>query len=204
MAFTYATLIQALQDYIEDDDDTLVSNLPIIVQQAEDRILKTLQLPIFRKTLSDTLTASSEYYTFPTDMLSSYSLAVNNSGYEFLIFKEESFLREAYPLSSVEDAPRYYSNFDGEKFILAPTPDQNYTIELNYFYKPESIVTASTSWLGTNAESCLLYGCLLEAYTFLLGDADMMQVYSTRYEDALGKLRLLGEGRMATDNFRNG
>ena len=204
MAFTYATLIQALQDYIEDDDDTLVSNLPIIVQQAEDRILKTLQLPIFRKTLSDTLTASSEYYTFPTDMLSSYSLAVNNSGYEFLIFKEESFLREAYPLSSVEDAPRYYSNFDGEKFILAPTPDQNYTIELNYFYKPESIVTASTSWLGTHAESCLLYGCLLEAYTFLLGDADMMQVYSTRYEDALGKLRLLGEGRMATDNFRNG
>ena len=204
MALNYTELSQAIQDYLQSDETTLVSNIPIIVKQAEDRILKKVQLPDFRRNVTGTVTASDEYLGIPTDFLAPYSLSVDNSGHEFLLFKNVNFVREAYPITSVTGTPKYYSIFSDTYFLLGPTPDSNYLSELHYFYRPESIVTASTSWLGTNAESALLYGCLIEAYTFQKGDADLLSVYETRYSDAMNDLKVLGEGRNVTDNYRNG
>ena len=204
MAWTYSTLSQAIQDYVQSDETTFVTNIPVIVQQAEDRILKSVQLPDFRRNQTGALTGSDQYLGMPTDFLSAYSLSIDNSGQEFLIFKDVNFVREAYPLNTTEAAPKYYAIFDSDFFIVGPTPDQAYTVELHYFHKPQTIVTAGTSWLGTNAESTLLYGCLIEAYTFLKGDADLIQLYMVRYEDELAKLKLLGEGRSRTDQYRNG
>jgi len=206
MAWTFTTLKNALQDYLETTETTFVSNLPVIITQAEDRILKSVQLPDFKKNSTGNTTSGTPYLTAPTDFLAPYSLAVDNSGYEFLLFKDVGFIREAYPADSTTGIPKYYGLFNADSFILAPTPNANLTAELHYFYKPESITTASagTSWLGDNAESTLLYGCLLEAYTFLKGEPDLLQLYATRYEDALAKLKGLGEGYDTTDSYRSG
>jgi hypothetical protein len=152
------------------------------------------------------MTSGNQYLTMPTDFLAPYSLAVDDSGYEYLIFKDVNFIREAYPASATNGTPKYYAIFDENTFIVGPTPDENFTVELHYFYKPTSIVDSGdgTSWLGTNAESVLLYGCLVEAYTFLKGDADLLQLYAARYEDALGDLKSLGEGYNTTDSYRSG
>ena len=206
MAWTFTTLKSALQDYLETTETTFVDNLPTIIKQAEDRILKSVQLPDFRKNSVGTTTSGNKYLTCPTDFLAPYSLAVDNSGYEFLLFKDVNFVREAYPSGSTTGIPKYYAMFDADNFIMAPTPNANLTAELHYFYKPESITAASsgTSWLGDNAESTLLYGCWVEAYTFLKGEPDLMQLYATRYEDALAKLKGLGEGYDTTDSYRSG
>ena len=206
MAWTFTTLKSALQDYLETTETTFVDNLPTIIKQAEDRILKSVQLPDFRKNSVGTTTSGNKYLTCPTDFLAPYSLAVDNSGYEFLLFKDVNFVREAYPSGSTTGIPKYYAMFDAENFIMAPTPSANLPAALHYFYKPESITAASsgTSWLGDNAESTLLYGCLVEAYTFLKGEPDLMQLYATRYEDALAKLKGLGEGYDTTDSYRSG
>jgi len=206
MAWTFTTLKQAIQDYTQNSETTFVNNLSVIITQAEDRILKSVQLPDFRKNSTGTTTSSNQYLSTPSDFLSPYSLAVDNSGYEYLMFKDVNFVREAYPQSSTEGVPKYYALFTDESFILGPTPNSNYTVELHYFYKPESITVASsgTSWLGDNAESTLLYGSLYEAYTFMKGDPDMMQLYAGRYEDALAKLKALGEGYSTTDSYRSG
>ena len=206
MAWTFTTLKNALQDYLETTETTFVNNLPVIITQAEDRILKSVQLPDFRKNSTGSITSGTQYLTAPTDFLAPYSMAVDNSGYEFLLFKDVGFIREAYPSSSTTGTPKYYGLFKADSFILGPTPNASLTVELHYFYKPESITTASagTSWLGDNAESTLLYGCLLEAYTFLKGEPDLLQLYATRYEDALAKLKGLGEGYDTTDSYRSG
>lgn len=206
MAWTFTTLKNALQDYLETTETTFVDNLSVIITQVEDRILKSVQLPDFKKNSTGSTTSSNKYLTCPTDFLAPYSLAVDNSGYEFLLFKDVNFIREAYPSSSTTGIPKYYALFDADNFILAPTPNANLTAELHYFYKPESITSASsgTSWLGDNAENTLLYGCLVEAYTFLKGEPDLMQLYAARYEDALGKLKALGEGYDTTDSYRSG
>jgi hypothetical protein len=206
MAFTFTTLKQAIQDYCESDETTFVSNLSLIIQQAEDRILKRCQLPDFRKNVTGSLTSGNQYLTMPTDFLTPYSMAIDNSGYEYLIFKDVNFIRQGYPDDTVQGAPKYYGIFTDTSFIVGPTPNSSYAVELHYFHKPESITTASsgTSWLGTNAESTLLYGCLLEAYTFLKGDPDLMQLYATRYEQAITRLEELGEGYSTTDSYRGG
>jgi hypothetical protein len=204
MAFTYATLSQAIQDYVESDETSFVANIPVIVRQAEERILKRVQLPAFRKNSALTLTAGNQYLALPGDYLSPYSLAVDNSGYEYLLIKSENYIRQAYPDSTVQGVPKVYGVFDVDKFIVGPTPDANYSVELHYFYRPQSIVDAGTSWLGNNAENALLYGCLLEAYTYLKGDADLMQLYSQRYSEALGMLEQFGEGYTTTDSYRSG
>ena len=206
MAWTFTTLKQAIQDYTQNSETTFVNNLSVIITQAEDRILKSVQLPDFRKNSTGTTTSGNQYLTTPDDFLSPYSLAVDNTGYEYLLFKDVNFIREAYPQSSTQGVPKYYALFTDSSFILGPTPASNYTVELHYFYKPESITVASsgTSWLGDNAESTLLYGSLYEAYTFMKGDPDMMQLYAGRYEDALAKLKALGEGYSTTDNYRSG
>jgi hypothetical protein len=206
MALTYTTLKQAIQDYTESSETTFVNNLDLIIKQAEDRILKSVQLPDFRVNKTGNMTSGNQYLTMPSDFLAPYSLAVDDSGYEYLIFKDVNFIREAYPDSSTSGTPKYYAIFDEDTFIVGPTPDENFTVELHYFYKPTSITASGdgTSWLGTNAESVLLYACLVEAYTFLKGDADLLQLYSARYQDALMDLKSLGEGYSTTDSYRSG
>tara|TARA_R100001163_G_scaffold27101_1_gene22036 strand:+ start:1356 stop:1997 length:642 start_codon:yes stop_codon:yes gene_type:complete len=206
MAWTFTTLKNAIQDYLETTETTFVNNLSIIITQAEDRILNSVQLPDFRKNVTGTTTDGTPYLTMPSDFLAPYSLAVDNSGYEYLLFKDVNFIREAYPVATTEGVPKYYAVFDENTFILGPTPSSNLTAELHYFYKPESITASSdgTSWLGTNAESALLYGSLVEAYTFLKGDADMLNIYMTRYNEALADLKNIGEGYDTTDSYRSG
>tara|TARA_Y100001938_G_C7934068_1_gene350827 strand:- start:18 stop:659 length:642 start_codon:yes stop_codon:yes gene_type:complete len=206
MAWTFTTLKNAIQDYLETTETTFVNNLSIIITQAEDRILNSVQLPDFRKNVTGTTTDGTPYLTMPSDFLAPYSLAVDNSGYEYLLFKDVNFIREAYPAATTEGVPKYYAVFDENTFILGPTPSSNLTAELHYFYKPESITASSdgTSWLGTNAESALLYGSLVEAYTFLKGDADMLNIYMTRYNEALADLKNIGEGYDTTDSYRSG
>ena len=206
MAFTFTTLKTAIQDYLESSETTFVTNLPLIITQAEERILRTVQLPDFRKNVTGTLSQGNPYLTMPSDFLASYSLAIDNSGYEYLVFKDVNFMREAYPVEATENVPKYYSIFDEDTCILGPTPNANFATELHYLYEPESITASSggTSWLGTNAENALLYGCLVEGYTFLKGDGELLQWYQAKYDDAVMRLKSLGEGYDTTDNFRSG
>ena len=206
MAWTFTTLKTAIQDYLETTESTFVATLPTIIQQAEDRILKSVQLPDFRVNKTGSMTTDNAYLQVPSDFLAPYSLAVDNSGYEFLLFKDVNFIRELYPDATATGVPKYYAIFDDNSFIVGPTPNADFSVELHYFYKPESITVSvsGTSWLGDHAESTLLYGCLVEAYTFLKGDADLLQLYMARYEDALAKLKSLGEGYNTTDSYRSG
>tara|TARA_R110000772_G_scaffold143345_1_gene252898 strand:- start:629 stop:1270 length:642 start_codon:yes stop_codon:yes gene_type:complete len=206
MAFTYTTLKQTIQDYLETTETTFVSNLPNIITQAEERILKEVQLPDFRKNVTGSLSSDNEYLSTPTDYLAIYSLAVDNSGYEYLLNKDVNFIREAYPVSTVTGVPKYYAIFNETTVIVAPTPSSSFDVELHYFYRPESITVAAsgTSWLGDNAENALLYGSLVESYTFLKGDADLLQLYMSQYADAVSRLKTLGEGYGTTDSYRSG
>jgi hypothetical protein len=206
MAFTYTTLKQTIQDYLETTETTFVSNLPNIITQAEERILKEIQLPGFRKNVTGSLSADNEYLSTPTDYLAIYSLAVDNSGYEYLLNKDVNFVREAYPVSTVTGVPKYYAIFNETTIIVAPTPSSSFNVELHYFYRPESITVAAsgTSWLGDNAENALLYGSLVESYTFLKGDADLLQLYKVQYDEAVNRLKTLGEGYGTTDSYRSG
>ena len=206
MAFTFTTLKTAIQDYLESSETTFVNNLPLIIQQAEQRILRTAQIPDLRKNVTGTLTKGNPYLAMPTDFLAPYSLAIENTGSEFLLFKDVNFMREAYPVSTTEGVPKYYSIFDAYNFIVGPTPSANYAAELHFMFEPESITVSATgkSWLGTNAEMTLLYSCLVEGYTFLKGSGDQMQWYNSKFEDAVSRLKSLGEGYDTTDNYRSG
>ena len=142
----------------------------------------------------------------PTDFLAPYSLAVDNSGYEYLNFKDVTFIRSSYPVATTTGVPKYYAIYDENSFIVAPTPSSSFGVELNYSYKPTSITTASsgTSWLGTNATDCLLYGCLVEAYTFMKGEADIVANYDKRFMQGIDRLKVLGEGKNTKDEDRTG
>ena len=207
----YAELTQALQDYLETSETSFVDNIPTFVRQAEERIYRTVQIPELRKNVTGTLSTGVPYLARPADFLSAFSLAVvDGSGdYTYLYDKDVNFIREAYPRASTTGVPKYYAQFDGDSgastgnFILGPTPNANYAVELHYYYDPPSIVTTSTSWLGDNAETALLYGALVEAYTYLKGDADMLQLYTTRYNEAM--LQLFGiDLRSKRDDYRDG
>ena len=205
MAWTYTTLKNAIQDYLETTETTFVNNLGVIVQQAEDRILKTIQLPDFRKNVTGTSTASSTYLSTPSDFLSPYSLAViSSSVYSYLLFKHVSFVRDYTPNSSTTGLPKYYAVFDENTFILAPTPDSSYTFELHYKHRPASLTAGAdsgTTWLSTNAPDALLYGTLVEAATFLKVPEEVAQ-YEQRFVSATAALKRLGEGYGARDEFR--
>jgi len=204
MALTYAQLSTAIQEYCETDETSFVANIPVFVRQAEDRILNAVQLPFFRKTCTSVLTADSPYLAVPSGYLSSYGFSLNNSGWEHLLLKDVSYIRGMYPDSTVTGTPKFYAIYDDANYIVGPTPDANYPVELNYFYRPDSIVDTSPSWIGTNAESCLLYGSLVEAYTYLKGDQDVMTMYLERYKEALFDLKELGEGFSQADEYRAG
>jgi hypothetical protein len=206
MAWTYTTLKTAIQDYLQTTESSFVSNLPTFITQAEERILRTVQLPDFKKNVTANVTNGNQYLAMPTDFLSQYSMAIDNTGYEYLLFKDTNFIREVSPDVTVKGVPKYYGIFDDSNFILGPTPNSNYFVELHYLYKPLSISVdpSGTSWLGTNAENSLLYGSLIEAYTYLKGDPDLMSLYQSKFDESLAQLKILGEGYNTTDNYRSG
>ena len=206
MAWTYTTLKTAIQDYLQTTESSFVSNIPTFITQAEERILRTVQLPDFKKNVTANVSNGNEYLAMPSDFLSQYSMAIDNSGYEYLLFKDTNFIREVSPDVTAKGVPKYYGIFDDSNFILGPTPNADYFVELHYLYKPLSISVdpSGTSWLGTNAENSMLYGSLIEAYTYLKGDPDLMSLYQSKFDESLAQLKILGEGYNTTDNYRSG
>jgi len=208
MSWTFTTLKTAIQDYTQNTESTFVTNLPTLIVQAENRIIKSVELPNFRKNVTGTLTSSSPYLSTPTDYLYPFSLAVldSSSNYEYLLNKDVSFIRQSFPSASTTGTPKFYAQFDDDTFIIAPTPDSNYTVELHYFYIPTSITASSdgTSWLGTNATEALLYASLVEAYTFMKGEPDILVNYEKRFQEALQRLTLESDGYNRKDAFRDG
>ncbi len=207
MTYTLTTLKQAIQDYTENSETTFVNNLDNIIRNTEERILKLVDLDLFRKNVNANMTSGDKYLSSPSDYLSSFSLSyTDGSGNtEFLLQKDVNFLQEFAPDPTATGSPKYYAQFDIDNFLLAPTPNSNYAVELHYYYRPASITgSAGTSWLGENAPDCLLYGCLVEAYTFMKGEADMMQAYEARFAECISRLKNYGEGRENNDAYRQG
>ena len=206
MGMTYTELKAAINSYSENSFDT--TDVDTFIQQAEQRIFNTVQLPDLRRNQVGNTTSGNKYLTTPSDWLSTYSLAVvdSNNEYAYLINKDVNFIRESFPDtdSAYYGKPEYYAIFDDNTFILGPTPDQNYTVELHYFYYPTSIVTAGTSWLGDNFDTALFYGSLLEAATYLKAEPDVIQNYNQRYMDAISMLKQLGDGKDRRDAYRSG
>lgn len=205
---TYAGLVEAIQAFTEVDETTFVANIPNFVQDTERLVNNTVQLPAFRKNVTGTATTSFPYLTLPTDYLATFSVAVMDSGetqsdgYRYLLNKDVNYIREAFPYPAVTGTPQYYALFDNNTFILGPTPDVNYNIELHYFAYPTSIVTAETTWLSTNFPNVLLYGALTEAYLYLKGEADVLQSYQAKFQEAMGPLKQLGDGKDRQDAYR--
>ena len=207
----YTELVTAVSDYTENTFETAEMNT--FIEQAEQRIYNSVQFPSLRKNVTGTITANNKYLSCPLDYLSTFSLAVVDAtgAYEYLLNKDVNFIRQAYPQPTDTAIPKYYALFGPNSavanelsFILGPTPDATYTVELHYFYYPESIVTAGTSWLGDNFDSVLLYGTLVEAYTFMKGEQDMMQLYDGKYKEALQLAKRLGDGLERSDSYRSG
>lgn len=217
----YAELFETIKGYVENDfpntswtdsagtgTATLTSTeqINVFIQQAEQRIFNAVELLVAREAISGTLTAGNQYLAVPADWLANFSFAVIDGAgrYEYLINKDVNFIRAAYPDPNYEALPVHYAFFNETEFLLGPTPDSNYSYELHYYRYPDSIVTAGTSWLGDNFDTVLLYGCLLEAYTFMKGEADVMAQYQKRFDEALMELKQLGEGKNRQDMYRIG
>ena len=208
----YAQLVQQVQDYTENYESSFVANIPNFVQICEENLYRSVMIPELRKNVTGTLTNGNKYLARPSDFLSVFSLAVvdGDGDYTYLIDKDVNFIREAYPSASTTGVPKYYAQFDGDSaaspsgnLILGPTPNASYTVELHYYYDPPSIVTTGTSWVGDNAEALLLYGTLVQAYTYLKGDAALMADYKAQYDDALQRLTVI-DYRSKRDSYRDG
>jgi hypothetical protein len=221
----YAALSAAIQDYTQNYETEFVANIPVFVQQAEQRIYNSVQFPSLRKNVTGSVSASNKYLSCPNDFLSVYSLAVitgvtggnlNTGSYEYLLNKDVNFIRQAYPSPNDTGTPKYYALFgptvsgavisDELSFILGPTPDTAYDVELHYYYYPESITVAADgqTWLGDNFDTVLLYGSLVEAAIFMKSEADMMGYYETKYKEALALASRLGDGLERSDAYRSG
>ena len=200
----YATLVTLLQDYTQNSSSEFIAAIPEIVKLAEDRIYQSVQIPALKRNATSNFVLGNKYLAAPTDFLAAYSMAAKSATgvYSYLLEKEVGYINEAFPDPSYTGVPRYYALFNDATFVVSPTPDDFYEVELHYFYEPPSIVEAGNSWLGDNTESVLFYGCLSEAYTYMKGDADLTALYRARYDEALGRLKVLGEGQDKRDNFR--
>lgn len=223
---TYTELVQAIQAYTENVfPDTYLADgsvynytqqIDTFITQAEERIYNSVLIPALRRNVTGSLTAGNKYLSCPTDFLSALSLAVidDTGTYEYLLDKDVNFIREAYPSPADTAKPRYYALFGPTvasgviskelSFIIGPTPDDDYDVELHYYYYPESIVTAGSTWLSENYSPVLLYGALIEAYIFMKGEADMLQVYEQKYKEAVGQLIRLGGALERGDTYRDG
>lgn len=223
----YQQLVASIQSYTENQfpdtylaDGTTVTSTEQInrfIEQAELRIYNTIQFPSLRKNMTGNIQSGNKYLKAPDDFLASYSLAVIDAdgNYEYLLNKDVNFIRQSYPNPTTDTGiPKYYALFGPAlsgstitnelTFILGPTPADNYTAELHFYYYPESIVTANTTWLGDNFDTVLLYGCLIEAYTYMKGESDMMAVYQAKYQEVLGQAKRLGDGMERGDAYRDG
>jgi hypothetical protein len=204
---TYSELKSLIQDYLQNTETSFVSNINNVIKQAEERILKTVKLPVFRKNVSGNLSSGSEYLATPTDFLDNFSLSITNSSEQsFLLFKDVNFIREAYPNASTTGIPKHYALFDDSTFIVGPTPNAAFTVELHYFYRPTSITAGAdsgTTWLSTNARNALLYASLIEGYMYMKGDMDLMNQYEKRYMESISRLKTLGEGDNTVDTYRD-
>jgi len=208
MSFTYAQLKTAIQDYTDNSETTFVNHLNDFIKASEEKLLKSVDLDYFRKNVTSTLTSSDQFLTVPNDYLASFSLQITTAGSEsFLLQKDVNFLQEAFDGSASTGLPRYYAVFDINNFIVAPTPNSNYAIELHYYYRPTSLTAGAdsgTTWLSTNAPFALLYGSLVEAYTYMKGEPDIMQQYEKRFNDQLVRLKDLAEARENSDAYSEG
>lgn len=222
----YQELFDAVQSYSENNfpafdlstgsQDTTTEQINRFIRQAEQRIYNTVQLANLRKNVTGVLQTNNKYLSAPDDFLSVYSLAVvkANGDYLYLLNKDVNFIREAYPASSPTALPKHYAIFGPTvtggaltnelSFILGPTPNSNYSVELHYYFYPESIVTAQTTWLGDNFDSALLYGTMCEAIAYMKGEIDMVKLYNERYIQAIALLKNLGDGKQRMDAYRDG
>jgi hypothetical protein len=215
----YTQLTAAICDYTQNFETDFVANIPVFVQQAEQRIYNTVQFPSIRKNVTGSITSANKYLSCPTDFLAVYSMAVIDAtgAYEYLLNKDVNFIRQAYPNPTTDvGIPKYYALFgptvsgatisDELSFILGPTPDAAYSVELHYYYYPESITVAADgqTWLGDNFDTVLLYGSLVEAYTFMKGETDMMGLYDGKYKEALALASRMGNGLERSDAYRSG
>ena len=208
MAFTFAQLKTAIQDYTENTETSFVTNLSTFITAAEDRIFKLVDLEYFRKNATSAVTQNDPYLSLPTDFLASFSLSITNgSSKEFLLQKDVNFLQEYHPNASSTGTPKYYAMFDVDNLILAPTPDSNYVCEFHYYYRPTSLTAGAdsgTTWLSTNAPNALLYGSLVEAYIYMKGEQDMLQLYEKQFTEAMTRIKDLAEARENSDAYRRG
>jgi hypothetical protein len=214
----YTELRAAIQAYTENSETNFVAEIPVFVTQAEQRIYNSVQFPSIRKNVTGATTVNNKYLQCPLDFLAVYSMAIINASgeYEYLLNKDVNFIRQAYPQPTDTAIPRYYALFgpavsgstisDELSFILGPTPDSSYSVELHYYYYPESITTASDgqTWLGDNFDSVLLYGSLVEAYTYMKGEQDIMGLYNQKFMEALALAKRLGDGMERQDAYRSG
>jgi len=210
----YTELSNAIQAYTENTEADFVANIPVFVTQAEQRIYNSVQFPSIRKNVTGSMTTSNKYLQCPSDFLAVYSLAVINASgeYEYLLNKDVNFIRQAYPQPTDTGIPKYYALFGPQSsnaaeltFILGPTPDASYSSELHYYFYPPSISVAPfTSWLGDNFDTVLLYASLVEAYTYMKGETDMMQLYNQKFMEALALAKRLGDGMERQDAYRSG
>jgi len=208
MSFTFDSLKQAIQDYTENSETTFVNNLPIFIRAAEERILKNVQLNLFMRNQQGTMTSGNKFLGAPSDFLAPFSLTLtSNSQKEFLEFKDLSYIESFHPNETETAKPRYYAQFDVGNFILAPTPNADYEVEVQYLFRPASLTSGTgigTTWLSENAELSLLYGSLVEAYIFMKGEQDMMAMYDKRFAESLQGLKMLGEAKETTQDYRVG
>jgi hypothetical protein len=209
---TYSELVIAVSDYCENTFPTVDMN--VFIKQAEQRIYNTVQIANLRKNMTGVVTTGNPYLSAPNDFLSAYSLAVISGGeYLYLLNKDVNFMREAYPntASAYRGKPKHYAIFGPQSslvteltFLLGPTPDATYDVELHFYYYPESIVTAGVTWLGDNFDSALLYGTMCEAITYMKGEIETVKLYNDRYVQAIALLKNLGDGKQRMDAYRDG
>jgi len=209
MSFTYAQLETAIQDYTENTETSFVSNLSTFITQAEERMLKSVQLSLFRKNVSGTMANANRFLACPSDYLAPFSLSFvdASSDHVFLDFKDPDYVQSFNPDAATVGLPRYYAVYDVDNFILGPTPNAAYNVELHYFYRPASLTAGAaggTTWLSENASIALLYGSLIEAYIFMKGEPDMMALYEKRFTEAISGMKMFGEAKEVTDEYRTG
>jgi hypothetical protein len=207
MSFTLTTLTASVQEWTQNDESTFVAEIPFFIKNAEERIFKTVDLDYFRKNVTGSATSGNKFLEKPSDYMATFSLSLINSGANvFLLQKDVNFLQEYHPDPTVTGTPKYYAQFDVSTFILAPTPNADFTAELHYYYRPASLTTdnSGSTWISTNAPDALLYGTLVEAYTFMKGEKDLLDLYNGRYLESIARLKNYAEGRNYSDSFREG
>ena len=208
MSYTYAQLKTAIQDYTENTESTFVINLPTFIKNTEQRIFKLVDLELFRKNATSALSQNDPYLSVPSDYLASFSMSItNSSSKEFLLQKDVNFIQEYNPNASTTGVPKYYAFFDIDNFIVSPTPNANFAVELHYYYRPTSLTAGAdsgTTWLSENAPNAMLYGSLVEAYTYMKGEQDMLTMYEKQFTEAMTRIKDLAEARENSDAYRRG